>query len=233
MIQESVLKPIGAKRGRKPSSEECPQIFTKPNPSRWMTKEVAVATLGVTVEKLKELTTTGRLRPAKHKGQLYVSVESVLREKSSGDSKPPPVEALVINDRDSTEVAAPTPYPFPEKPGRGSIGVSEKSDTSREAFFPKKLSPEITVSPQWISGNKKDRVSPNDDMAIKLVEYAPGEFGYSVEDVARAIHKNPVVVRNLISGLKVEADLTGRYVKRKSLKEFFKRSRGGEIRDIF
>ncbi|HEX2955302.1 MAG TPA: hypothetical protein VHO70_00635, partial [Chitinispirillaceae bacterium] len=64
------------------------------------------------------------------------------------------------------------------------------------------------------------------------VEYAPGQSGYRIEDVAKAINKMPVVVQNFITGHKVKADPTGQYVTQESLKAFIRKSRGVEIRDI-
>lgn len=227
------------KRGRVSLADPCPELKTKPCWARWMTEEEAATELGTDHDGIISMIKRKELRPAIHRGVLFLSIDSVRRKTSATVHKPPPTSrpvwfgqmpVLAIPSDSDSEPEAIDPDPDPED-------ILDETPEERDEFIPIKLTKEITNSKAWTSDRHRSfkRTSDpyvNKDLEIRLVEYAPGQFGYRIEDVAEVMNKVPLVVQNFITGHKVEADPTGRYVTQKSLKAFIKRSRGVEIRDI-
>ena len=225
------------RRGRRPFSVVCPELKVKPRSDIWLTEEEAAARLGITHGGIISMLSNRDLKPAIHQDHLYIEVASVnVMLSGAGSAKPPP--RPVWSDQIPVSAIPFDPDPEPEqKPEDPEDDPDEDLSEERDEFIPIKLTDRTTNSRVWTEDRHdppKRRFDPyvNKDLKIKLVNYAPGQYGYRIEDVAEAINKQVVVVHNFIAGHKVKADPTGMYVTKESLKAFFKRSRGVDIIDI-
>lgn len=213
----------GCRRGRRPANVECPELKVKPNSSKWLPDFAAATILGVTCTDIFLMIKSRELYPALHQGDLFISVDSI-KEKKGEDKeipKPPPeiIEPKIVAPLIVCELS-----PEPQKVETKFVPIIQVL---------KQTTPlQIWTKPKFQVKTLSNGRFQNSALAIKLTEYAPSQFGYHVEDVATAINKNIAVPLNFISGQKVKADPTGRYITQQSLKDFFRRSRGIEIQDI-
>ncbi|MFA5086049.1 MAG: hypothetical protein WC468_00405 [Candidatus Paceibacterota bacterium] len=226
------------RRGRRPFSVVCPELKVKPRPDIWLTEEEAADRLGTGHGGIISMLSNRDLKPAIHQGHLYIEVASVnMRLSGAGSAKPPPrpvwsdqIPVLVMPIDFDQE-------PETEKEPELEDDPDEDLSGERDEFILTRLTDRTTNSRVWTADRHdppRRRPDPyvRRDLQIKLVNYAPEQYGYRIEDVAEAINKQEIVVRNFIAGHKVKADPTGRYVTKESLKAFFKRSRGVDIIDI-
>jgi hypothetical protein len=208
-VVEGRLLNSGWRRGRPSKDNECPDLKMKPNLSRWLPESVAMNMLEVTHEKIVLMIGKGELHPAIHRGRLFISVDSIKKKKERDRERPNP--KTLIDEESSPELPQTTRF-------MPIIKMTDKTTPSK-----------VWTKPKF---QVKTNQFQSSALAIKLTEYAPGQFGYHIEDVATAMNKVVAVPLHLISGRKVEADPTGLYITQQSLKDFFRRSRGIEIQDI-
>ena len=216
-VEGRLLK--GWKRGRPSNKDGCHDLKMKPNSSRWISKKVAAKTLDVTDDEIVSMVEAGKLRPAIHRGNLFISLASI---KGIMKGKEPPLPPEIVLSKLNCGAAVP----------------SQSSKVER-LFVPTCLTRRETPSERWISSKSASKHSINhcpepSVLAIKVTEYVPEEFGYEINDVAVALNKRVCVIQSLISGYKVEAKFVGdkQYITKESLVDFMRRSHKAEIQDI-
>jgi len=184
--------------GGPPQEKDYPGKRNGVNPLKWMTKEAAAEMMGTTCEKVIILIGKKELRPAFHRGGLFISLDSIEKyiERNApavvSESKPKFMPKLLTS-------TVSKKWTGPVKPPKPVVRMKKEPSDSGQKEVPK--------------------------IFIKLTQYAPDKWGYEVKDVAIALKRHPDSIRNLVGGYKVEGVWVGDkcYIIPQSLKDWLKR----------
>jgi len=185
------------KRGRPPKNRK------EINIAEWTSKKKAIKMLAIDSADITSLIGSGDLSVIVYKQKLLISIESInkYREKFP-----------LLNSK-----------PVPKR-NKGRPRKKETYSLQQVILLPPPMSTPVLLEKAHPVNQGTNNGSGN-KIFIKITEYAPGQWGYEVNDVAIAFKRHPDSIRNLVSGHKVKGKPIGDkcYIFPQSLKDWLKR----------